>query len=159
MDNLTLSYIIIYVFVFIFGACIGSFLNVCIYRLPKNESLIKRNSHCMTCGEPIKRRDLIPIVSWCILRGKCRSCGAKISARYTIVETLNALLYLWVFYHFKWNFQSASCSTCLSVILCSYRCILHGLGHSAYQHICCDIHRFAWCCGIHLLQRSDGTYA
>lgn len=99
MDNLTLSYIIIYVFVFIFGACIGSFLNVCIYRLPKNESLIKRNSHCMTCGEPIKRRDLIPIVSWCILRGKCRSCGAKISARYTIVETLNALLYLWVFYH------------------------------------------------------------
>ena len=91
MDNLTLSYIIIYVFVFIFGACIGSFLNVCIYRLPKNESLIKRNSHCMTCGEPIKRRDLIPIVSWCILRGKCRSCGAKISARYTIVETLNAL--------------------------------------------------------------------
>ena len=101
MDNLTLSYIIIYVFVFIFGACIGSFLNVCIYRLPKNESLIKRNSHCMTCGEPIKRRDLIPIVSWCILRGKCRSCGAKISARYTIVETLNALLYLWVFYHFN----------------------------------------------------------
>ena len=63
MDNLTLSYIIIYVFVFIFGACIGSFLNVCIYRLPKNESLIKRNSHCMTCGEPIKRRDLIPIVA------------------------------------------------------------------------------------------------
>ena len=92
MDNLTLSYIIIYVFVFIFGACIGSFLNVCIYRLPKNESLIKRNSHCMTCGEPIKRRDLIPIVSWCILRGKCRSCGAKISARYTIVETLNTAL-------------------------------------------------------------------
>ena len=105
MDNLTLSYIIIYVFVFIFGACIGSFLNVCIYRLPKNESLIKRNSHCMTCGEPIKRRDLIPIVSWCILRGKCRSCGAKISARYTIVETLNALLYLWVFYHFNGIFN------------------------------------------------------
>ena len=105
MDNLTLSYIIIYVFVFIFGACIGSFLNVCIYRLPKNESLIKRNSHCMTCGEPIKRRDLIPIVSWCILRGKCRNCGAKISARYTIVETLNALLYLWVFYHFNGIFN------------------------------------------------------
>lgn len=100
MSQLTLSYIIIYVFVFLFGACIGSFLNVCIYRLPNNESLIKRNSHCMTCGEPIKRRDLIPIISWCLLRGKCRSCGAKISPRYTVVELLNALLYLWVFHHF-----------------------------------------------------------
>lgn len=122
MDNLTLSYIIIYVFVFIFGACIGSFLNVCIYRLPKNESLIKRNSHCMTCGEPIKRRDLIPIVSWCILRGKCRSCGAKISARYTIVETLNALLYLWVFYHlmgFSIRFVQ-HLSVCYSLLLSLY---------------------------------------
>ena len=76
MDNLTLSYIIIYVFVFIFGACIGSFLNVCIYRLPKNESLIKRNSHCMTCGEPIKRRDLIPIVSWWkVSKLRCKDIG------------------------------------------------------------------------------------
>ena len=155
MDNLTLSYIIIYVFVFIFGACIGSFLNVCIYRLPKNESLIKRNSHCMTCGEPIKRRDLIPIVSWCILRGKCRSCGAKISARYTIVETLNALLYLWVFYHFNGIFNPLRAA----LVCLLFSALIHGLGHSAYQHICGDIHRFAWYCGIYLLQRSDGTYA
>ncbi|MBR6045013.1 MAG: prepilin peptidase [Ruminococcus sp.] len=90
---------IIYVFVFLFGACVGSFLNVCIYRLPKEESLIKRNSHCMTCGTEIKRRDLIPIVSWCLLRGKCRACGAKISPRYTVVEALNALL--WVFVAYK----------------------------------------------------------
>ena len=87
---------VIYVFVFLCGACVGSFLNVCIYRLPKEESLIKRNSHCMTCGEPIKRRDLIPIISWCILRGKCRSCGARISPRYTVVELLNALCWLFV---------------------------------------------------------------
>lgn len=100
MNQLTASYIIIYVFVFLFGACIGSFLNVCIYRLPNNESLIKRNSHCMTCGEPIKRRDLIPIISWCLLKGKCRNCGARISPRYTIVELLNAVLYVWIFYHF-----------------------------------------------------------
>lgn len=89
---------VIYVFVFLFGACVGSFLNVCIYRLPKEESLIKRNSHCMTCGTEIKHRDLIPIISWCILRGKCRACGAKIAARYTIVETLNALVWLFVAY-------------------------------------------------------------
>jgi leader peptidase (prepilin peptidase)/N-methyltransferase len=80
-----------YAFMFVFGAVVGSFLNVCIYRLPKEESLIKRNSHCMTCGEYIKHRDLIPIVSWCILRGKCRACGAKISPRYTVVESLNAV--------------------------------------------------------------------
>lgn len=80
-----------HVFMFLFGAAVGSFLNVCIYRLPKEESLIKSNSHCMTCGEFIKKRDLIPIVSWCLLRGKCRACGAPISPRYTIVESLNAV--------------------------------------------------------------------
>jgi leader peptidase (prepilin peptidase)/N-methyltransferase len=91
------------IFIFLFGACIGSFLNVCIYRLPTGESLTKKNSHCMTCNEPIKRRDLIPIVSWCLLRGKCRNCGAKISPRYTVVELLNALLYLYVFIHFDFT--------------------------------------------------------
>lgn len=94
MGQLEISYIIIYVFMFIFGVCVGSFLNVCIYRLPKNEGLIKRNSHCMTCGEEIKRRDLIPIISWCILKGKCRACGARISPRYTVVEALNGVLWL-----------------------------------------------------------------
>lgn len=102
MDTqLMIYYTIMYIFVFLFGACIGSFLNVCIYRLPAGESLIKRNSHCMTCGEEIKHRDLIPIVSWCLLRGKCRNCGAKISPRYTVVELLNAVLYLLVFLHFE----------------------------------------------------------
>lgn len=89
----------IYVFVFLFGVCVGSFLNVCIYRLPLGESLIKSNSHCMTCGTPIRKRDLIPIISWCMLRGKCHACGAKISARYTVVEALNGVLWLWVFIH------------------------------------------------------------
>ena len=82
---------IMYTFYFLFGVCVGSFLNVCIYRLPKEESLIKSNSHCMTCGTPILRRDLIPIISWCCLKGKCRACGAKISPRYTIVEALNGV--------------------------------------------------------------------
>lgn len=94
MGQLELSYIVVYAFMFIFGICVGSFLNVCIYRLPKNEGLIKRNSHCMTCGEEIKRRDLIPIISWCLLKGKCRACGAKISPRYTVVEALNGILWL-----------------------------------------------------------------
>ena len=83
-----------------FGAAIGSFLNVCIYRLPKEESLWRNNSHCMTCGTPIRKRDLIPIFSWCRLRGKCHSCGAKIPFRYTLVESLNAILYVLIFAYF-----------------------------------------------------------
>lgn len=80
--------------VFLYGICIGSFLNVVIFRLPKGESLIKRASHCMTCGERIRKRDLIPVFSWLFLRGKCRGCGEKISSRYPIVESLNGIVYV-----------------------------------------------------------------
>lgn len=90
-------YLIFYTVTFIYGICIGSFLNVVILRLPNNESLVKRSSHCMTCGEKIKAYDLIPVFSWLILRGKCRNCGEKISARYPIVEALNGILYIIVF--------------------------------------------------------------
>ena len=90
-------YVLLYCIIFAFGAAIGSFLNVCIYRLPKEESLWRNNSHCMTCGTPIRKRDLIPIFSWCRLRGKCHSCGAKIPFRYTLVESLNAILYVLIF--------------------------------------------------------------
>ena len=90
----------IYLFIFLFGACVGSFLNVCIYRLPKEESLIKSNSHCMKCGTPILKRDLIPIISWCMLKGKCRACGEPISPRYTVVEALNAVGWVLITLHF-----------------------------------------------------------
>lgn len=90
-------YLIFYTIVFIYGICIGSFLNVVILRLPNNESLIKRSSHCMTCGEKIRACDLIPLFSWIFLKGKCRSCGEKISSRYPIVEALNGILYIIIF--------------------------------------------------------------
>lgn len=96
--------LIVYVFIFLFGITIGSFLNVCIYRLPTGESLIKRNSHCMTCGAEIKRYDLIPVFSWLILRGKCRSCGAPISPRYCVVESLNGILYVLVFMYYDFMY-------------------------------------------------------
>lgn len=83
--------------VFIFGICIGSFLNVVIIRLPRHESLIKRASHCMTCGTKIRPIDLIPVFSWLFLGGKCHSCGEKISPRYPIVESLNGILYVLTF--------------------------------------------------------------
>lgn len=98
-----------YFFVFLFGITVGSFLNVCIYRLPKEESLIKSNSHCMTCKEYIKKRDLIPIISWCILRGKCRACGAKISPRYTVVEALNGIGWVLISMNFDFAIKPFWC--------------------------------------------------
>lgn len=90
-------YIGVYIMVFLFGITVGSFLNVCIYRLPAGESLVKKNSHCMTCGTPIKWYDLIPVFSWLFLRGKCRACGSKISGRYILVESLTGIMFVLTF--------------------------------------------------------------
>lgn len=98
--DLLLPSIALYIFIFCFGITIGSFLNVCILRLPHGESLINGPSHCMTCGERIKPYDLIPLFSWLFLRGKCRNCGSKISPRYPIVEFLNGVVYVLVFMRF-----------------------------------------------------------
>ncbi len=86
--------------IFLYGITIGSFLNVVIIRLPRGESLIRRSSHCMTCGAKIRAIDLIPVFSWLFLHGRCHSCGEKISARYPIVEALNGLLYVANFFAF-----------------------------------------------------------
>ena len=78
---------------FLFGACVGSFLNVCIYRLPKDESIVTPGSHC-ACGKPIAWHDNIPILSWLFLRGRARCCGRNFSVRYPAIELLTALLFL-----------------------------------------------------------------
>ncbi len=78
---------------FVLGAIIGSFLNVCIYRLPRNESVIRPGSKCPACGAAIRFYDNIPLLSYLILRGKCRKCGQSISMRYAAVELLTALLF------------------------------------------------------------------
>src|SRR3990172_1734214 len=87
---------IIYGSVFVFGTLIGSFLNVCIYRIPRKMSLLHPSSHCTSCGKKIKFYDNIPVVSFLILRGKCRRCAAPYSFRYPLVEALNGLLYVLV---------------------------------------------------------------
>jgi leader peptidase (prepilin peptidase) / N-methyltransferase len=74
------------------GAVIGSFLNVVTYRLPRRESLIKPASHCPACGTPVKPYDNVPVLSWLLLRGHCRSCGEHISVRYPLVEALTGAL-------------------------------------------------------------------
>lgn len=79
------------------GAIIGSFLNVCIYRIPLEQSIAFPGSHCFSCGKAIPWYHNIPILSWLVLRGKCANCKAEISARYLIVEALTALLFLMAF--------------------------------------------------------------
>jgi leader peptidase (prepilin peptidase)/N-methyltransferase len=76
----------------IFGAIVGSFLNVVAYRLPRGESLVHPPSACPACGTPIKPYDNVPVLGWLWLRGKCRACGAPISAQYPIVEAVTGLL-------------------------------------------------------------------
>lgn len=92
--ELPLSYTITFiVMAFILGAVIGSFLNVVILRTPLKQSIVVNRSHCMTCGNQLKNIDLIPILSYIFLGGKCRFCKSKISPRYWIVELTTAIMY------------------------------------------------------------------
>ena len=102
---------------FLFGITIGSFLNVAILRLPAGESLTKKNSHCMTCGAEILHRDLIPLFSWLILGGKCRSCKAPISPRYSIVEALTGVLFVLVFIKYDLMYDGLFYPACLCLFL------------------------------------------
>ncbi len=92
MDNLIFPF-----FSFLFGSVVGSFLNVCIHRLPRGESIIFPSSHCPYCNQTIRFYDNIPIISYLILRGKCRFCGKPISPQYLIVEILSATFSLILF--------------------------------------------------------------
>lgn len=85
------------VFSFVVGAVVGSFLNVCIYRLPAGASIVTPGSHCLSCGQPIRWRDNIPIVSYFLLGGACRHCRAKLSPQYPAVEFLTAVIALLLF--------------------------------------------------------------
>jgi leader peptidase (prepilin peptidase) / N-methyltransferase len=91
---------ILYYFTFIFGAAIGGFLNVCIFRIPAKESIVKHLSHCPRSHHPIRFYDNIPIISFFVLRARCRECGKKISWRYPTVELITAFLALLLFMKF-----------------------------------------------------------
>lgn len=83
-----------YIIIFLFGIVIGSFLNVCIYRIPLGETIVTAPSHCMSCGARLRWYDMVPVFSWMVLGGKCRNCKAKISVQYPIIEAANGILYV-----------------------------------------------------------------
>jgi len=113
------SFLMIPLFFFLFGVVIGSFLNVCITRIPEELSIVRPASRCPRCGVPIKPYDNIPVLSWFLLRGKCRHCGLPISPMYPIIEFLTGAYFVLTYYSFgitlptfKWLFFG-----CLLIIL------------------------------------------
>lgn len=114
--------IVFFVALFLFGITVGSFLNVCIYRIPLKEDIAVERSHCMHCGHVLQWYELIPLFSFLIQGGKCRSCKKKISMQYPIVEATNALLWILIVIcnGLQWNTilycLAASCLLVISVI-------------------------------------------
>jgi len=108
----------LYLAVVLIGLCIGSFLNVCIYRIPRNLSVNSpRSSFCPSCNKPIKPYDNIPVISYLILRGKCRYCGNKISIRYPIIELITALAFIIMFNKFGFNLYFISSIVFVSLLI------------------------------------------
>ena len=103
--------------VLILGLVIGSFLNVCIYRIQREESIAFPPSHCTSCGYNLKAVDLIPVISYIFLRGKCRNCREKISMRYPIIELINGLVYLVLFLKFGLSYTFVFSAIFFSILL------------------------------------------
>ena len=97
MDWITIT---AYIFVFLLGSVIGSFLNVCILRIPAGESIVTGPSHCPKCGRRLKWYELVPIFSFLALRGRCKGCKDPISAQYTLIEAVNGVLWILAFQRF-----------------------------------------------------------
>lgn len=114
----------VYFWLAVFGACIGSFLNVVIYRLPRGSFFAQARSHCPDCGKQLGWRDLIPVAGFILLKGKCRYCGARISPRYPLVEAACAALAIFCFMRFGPDFRAALafcvCAILLAVALIDY---------------------------------------
>lgn len=103
--------------IFIYGLIIGSFLNVCIYRIPRGENIAWPGSHCPTCSHSLSWYDNIPLFSYLVLKGKCRYCKSGISAQYPVVESLNAVLYIIMYFRFGFGVDFIFYSLMSSVLL------------------------------------------
>jgi leader peptidase (prepilin peptidase) / N-methyltransferase len=99
--------LLVAIFCVLFGLAFGSFLNVCIARLPRHESIVRPASHCPACAKPIRAWDNLPLLSWIILRGRCRNCGWPIPWRYPLVELGTAILFLLAYLTFELTLEAA----------------------------------------------------
>jgi len=94
------------IFIALSGLVIGSFLNVCIYRIPNKEDMVFSRSHCMNCGHTLSWYELVPVFSYLIQRGRCRHCEEKITIQYPMIELMNAIGYVWIFLHLGFYMRS-----------------------------------------------------
>ncbi len=107
----------ILMFSIVYGIIIGSFLNVCIYRIPLKQDIVYTSSHCMNCGTKVKWYDLIPVVSYLVLAGKCRTCKTKLSKQYPLIELLNGAAYLGIFHYLGLSYEAGMMCVLFSVLL------------------------------------------
>ena len=105
------------ILIFILGLIVGSFCNVCIYRIPRNESVIYPASHCPNCHTDILAKDNIPLLSYILLKGRCRNCGIKIFIQYPIVEFLTGLIYVIIYLIYGFSIQSLIYIILLSALI------------------------------------------
>lgn len=105
------------ILVFAIGLCIGSFLNVCIYRIPKGKSIVFPPSACPNCGKHLQFYELVPVLSYLIQKGRCRGCDGKISWRYPAIELLSGLLLLWIVWRFGWSYLAVHYSIFLYLLI------------------------------------------
>ncbi|HPU22331.1 MAG TPA: prepilin peptidase [Thermoclostridium caenicola] len=102
---------------FVLGLCIGSFLNVCIYRIPLKQSVISPPSHCPNCNTRLTAADMIPVVSYILLRGRCRYCKAGIPVRYPLVELLTGMVYLILYIRYGFSMETLALLYLFSILL------------------------------------------
>jgi len=107
----------LWVYAALVGACVGSFLNVCIYRWPEGLSVVRPRSRCPSCETPIRARDNIPVLGWLLLRGKCRECGTRISIQYPLIELTTASLWVAAVLRHGFGWQALSSALFFTLLL------------------------------------------
>ena len=108
---------LIYAYAGLVGACVGSFLNVCIYRWPEGLSVVSPPSRCPACDTPIRWHDNVPVIGWLLLRGRCRACGVRISAQYPLIELTTASLWVAAAIRFGFTWQALSTALFFTLLL------------------------------------------